>query len=117
MDWLDFKLSKRDFRDIRELLSIALEREFVQGLEQVEDSIARWRKEKPVSAREHYHELLSGLKEHRKRLAMTYDGLSKVSMKMLVPNLLYEKILTDEDMELMRPETREYFRYRLKQVE
>lgn len=115
MDLYDFKLSKKDFRDVRELLSIALEREFVLGLEQVEKSIEQWRREKPESSRDHYHELLNGLKDHRKQLGRSYDGLNKFNMEISVTNLLYAGILTDDDMKRMRPECREYFEFRVKE--
>lgn len=110
MDLREFKLSKRDFRDIRELLSVALERDFVLGLEQAESTISKWRAEKPESARDAYHKVLEDLKKHRKELARTYDDLSKFSMEMSVTTSLVEGILTEADLEIMRPEAREYFR-------
>jgi len=116
MELHEFKLSKKDFRDIRELLSVALEREFVLGLQQVEASIAQWRREKPGSSREHYHELLKGLKEHRKQLAHTYEDNNKLGMEMSIVRLLFEAILTEKDLEIMQPECREYFAASLKRM-
>ena len=107
MEHINYTLTKIDFKVIRALLSIALEREFVQGLEQVATTIAEWRAEKPESARDHYHQVLSDLKDHRKELRFFYDNQSKSIMLSSVSGLLRRGVLTEADLADIKPQLKD----------
>ncbi len=104
-----YKPTKSDFKVIRELLDIALEREFVQGLEQAVTTINEWRAEGPESAREHYHKVLEELHDHRKELARTYDGLNNRRMEWSMVALLNKGVLTAADFPEAKSELKDYF--------
>lgn len=108
MDIHSYTLTKSDYKIIRELLSVALEREFVQGLEQTAKMIEEWRAERPESARDHYHKVINDLKDHRKKLAWTYDDLNKIRSEMSVVALLGRGVLTEADIPATSIKLKEY---------
>lgn len=112
MEHSNYILTKNDFKVLRTLLSIALEREFVQGLEQATATVKAWKTEQPESGREYYHQLFSDLKAHRKALAHTYDGLSKDTTEYSVIGLYRRGVLTAADLADIKPQLKAYLVWR-----
>lgn len=115
MEAHNYKLTKNDYKVIRELLSVALEREFVQGLEQAEATIKAWRTDRPESARENYHKVLSDLKSHRKELARTYDDPSKFVSELNVIALIGKGVLTEADIPEQAKELKKYLLFKVEE--
>ncbi|MFT6000487.1 MAG: hypothetical protein ACI81P_002948 [Neolewinella sp.] len=107
----EHSFTKRDFKDIRALLKIGVEREFVIGLETVEASIREWRTAAPESSREWYHRILEDHKAHRKVLSRTYDNNSKSMMRSSIEYLLRNNILTWDDLDICSEGAKANFRW------
>lgn len=99
-------LTKSQKKKARELIDIALRRDYVEAVRRVKticDSFV----EGESDPREFYMELYSTIKNKDKDIGRRYDDLTGSQYFMRLSMLLKEGVLTEEDLQGLNPELKE----------
>jgi hypothetical protein len=89
--------TKKDNKLARELISIAVEREFEIGLGKAGEIISQWQN-KDIAVREAYYKLFEHVKKFDKQISKRYDSLKNSDFPLVISVLLNEKIIREEEI-------------------
>jgi hypothetical protein len=103
------ELSKPEKKLARELMDKGLEAEFEAGIKEAEAVIAKW-KNKELTNREAYHAIHGSMRDHRKHLALRYDGVTGSHYLETVSYILADGFLTADDIAGFSDENRAYLK-------
>jgi len=102
------ELSKSEKKLAREIFSKGLQREFVNGINKVDNIVAGWKNSGTVEDnRTAYHEILSFMKSHYRHLQRRYDGLRGSDYIDVVAALLADKVISEDEIKDFRKETKD----------
>jgi hypothetical protein len=96
-------IAEKDWKAFRPLHELALDRAFERALSDVQRMLGE--KDKPP--RDRYWNIQEFLKENRKQLANTFDGLSRSSAVLQLLHIRALGLLSGEEMSRFSPELRE----------
>lgn len=94
---MNLEFTKKDNKLSRELINIAVEREFAVGLGNAGEIVLQWQK-KDIDVRTAYYKLFEHIKRFDKQIAKRYDGLKNSDLPMVISVLLNEKIISEEEI-------------------
>ncbi len=102
---MNTKLSKQDKKELRRLIDMGLVREFESALTKSDRILEKW-KYREKNTRESYYNLFEHIKDFDKHIADRYDRLTPGYYVLTVANLLYQKIILEEEMVELSPEVK-----------
>lgn len=91
------EFTKKDNKLSRELINIAVEREFAVGLGNAGEIISQWQN-KDIDVRDAYYKLFDHLKRFDKQISKRYDALKNSDFPLVISVLLNEKVITEEEI-------------------
>jgi hypothetical protein len=89
--------TKKDNRLSRELINIAVEREFAVGLGKAGEIVLQWQN-KDLAVRDAYYKLFEHIKKFDKQIEKRYDALKTSDFPLVISALLNEKIISEEEI-------------------
>ncbi|HOZ29409.1 MAG TPA: hypothetical protein PLL66_00660 [Bacteroidales bacterium] len=89
--------TKKDNKLARELISVAVEREFEIGLGKAGEIISQWQN-KDIAVRDAYYKLFEHIKSFDKQISKRYDALKNSDFPLVISVLLNEKIISEEEI-------------------
>lgn len=101
---MNLQLSKKDKRELRKLIDVGLIREFETGLKKSYKILEEW-KNKEKETKDSYYDLFQHIKEFDKHIARRYDALKPSYYLLTVANLVKNKILSEDELIELSPET------------
>ena len=102
---MNSEFTKKDNKLSRELINIAVEREFAFGLGNAGEIILQWQK-KDIDVRDAYYKLFEHIKRFDKQIEKRYDGLKNSDLPLVISALLNEKIISEEEISDFSEEAR-----------
>ncbi|HXL58849.1 MAG TPA: hypothetical protein VN958_21450 [Chitinophagaceae bacterium] len=100
------EFSKKDKQIIRDLIDKGLQREFENGIKEIEKIIDDWKVNKE-DRRKTYHRLYDSITDHRKHLARRYDGLGGSDFVPTTGYLLSDGIIKEEELAELSSEAKQ----------
>lgn len=103
---MPYELTKREKKIARELIEKGTQAEFKAALEKAKQVITEW-ENGALDNRDGYHKLFRTIKEHDKRIAKRYDGLSGSDYLITVAVILFDEQITEDDIKDLSDEAKQ----------
>ena len=101
-----YDLNKKDKKIARLLIDKALDAQYKNALQDAQELICSWQEEK-LNNREAYLTLYKILNMHDSSIAKRYNGLGGSRYLITVASVLFDGLVTDEDIKDFSDETKE----------
>jgi predicted transcriptional regulator len=102
---MSIELSKRDKRIARELIEKGLQKEFQQGLQQLDAILQKWKNEQQDN-KDVYHQLYKSVHDFDKHIARRYDNMKGSTYLLILVAQLIDGLISEEDLAEMDPGVR-----------
>jgi hypothetical protein len=107
------ELSKKDKKAARQIIETGLLREFQQSIQDIEEIMLRWQKDK-TDSRKTYMDLYKTLTTHDKHISMRYDYMTGSKYVPIIIAQLVDGIIGPDDLQLLNETTQQYIISRAK---